>query len=285
MNAAEVLPSGKKVKTEQFCLKHDLVSLLFKINLTAGVFCLFLISFLRNRKWLSIANKLFFVQLILSFTLLSLFIALRSYIGGRLPLFANGLETMLLLALLTMLGGVVFYRKMPLLLPFAYLISGCALLVAHLNRMNPSMTPLVPVLSSPLLSFHVSSMMISYSLLAFTALNSLIASIQFLWAKDMSSIQRAKQQNLPCIFSAVFFLGTGIFIGAVWANISWGRYWGWDPKETWALITFLLYGMLLHRQFAPKNPIRFHIVCLLDFFSVLMTYFGVNYFLGGMHAY
>jgi ABC-type transport system involved in cytochrome c biogenesis permease subunit len=286
-NAADVLPSESKVNAELFYLKHDFVSLLFKINLMAGVLCLFLIFFLKNRKWQAISNKLFFVLLIHSFVLLTVSIALRAYIGGRLPLFANGFETMQLMAWCAMLGAIVFWIRKKDFLPllFGLLMSGCTLLVAHLGMMNPRITPLMPVLSSPLLSLHVSSIMIAYTLLAFTALNSLLAIITFSWTKKKLPLQHARKQNLLCIFPAVFFMGVGIFIGAVWANISWGRYWAWDPKETWALITFLVYGILLHQSFAPRNPFVFHIVCLLNFLTVLMTYFGVNYFLGGMHGY
>ena len=287
-NAAGILPSESKINAELFYLKHDFVSLLFKINLTAGVLCLFLIFFLKNKKWQAVSNKLFFVLLIHSFVLLTVSIALRTYIGGRLPLFANGSETMQLMASAAMLGAIAFgagAKNLSPLQAFGFLVSGSTLLVAHLGMMNPRITPLVPVLSSPLLSLHVSSIMIAYTLLAFTALNSLLSIITYSWTKKKRPLQQAKKQNLLCIFPAVFFMGIGIFIGAVWANISWGRYWAWDPKETWALITFLVYGILLHQSFAPRNPLLFHIVCLLNFLAVLMTYFGVNYFLGGMHAY
>jgi ABC-type transport system involved in cytochrome c biogenesis permease subunit len=277
--AADLLPSETKRKAEIFYLKHDFASLLFKINLVAGILCLMLMAVLKNKKGQAFSRKIFVVQLIHSFAFLTVFIALRTYIGGRLP-FANGFETMLLLAWCAMAAATLFRRKMPLMLPFGLLISGCALLVAHLGMMNPRITPLVPVLSSPLLSLHVSSIMIAYTLLAFTSLNSLF-SILF----QRRTLEQSREQNLQCLFPAVFFMGAGIFIGAVWANVSWGRYWGWDPKETWALITFLVYALLLHKSFSPKNPLLFHIICLLDFSTVLMTYFGVSYFLGGMHAY
>jgi ABC-type transport system involved in cytochrome c biogenesis permease subunit len=278
-SAADILPSETQRKVEIFYLKHDFTSMLFKINLPAGILCLLLMFVLKNEKWRKISIKLFFVQLILSFGFLSVFIGLRTYIGGRLP-FANGFETMLLMAWCAMLAAIVFRRKMPLVLSFGLLVSGCALLVAHLGMLSPRITPLVPVLSSPLLSIHVSSMMIAYTLLAFITLNRLF-SILF----QRGNLEQSREQNRQCLFPAVFFMGAGIFVGAVWANISWGRYWGWDPKETWALITFLVYALLLHPSFSPKNPFRFHVSCLLAFSTVLMTYFGVSYFLGGMHAY
>ncbi len=282
-NASDILPSETKQKTELCYLKYDITSLLFKVNLTIGILAL-LSFFFYKKRWLV---NTFFVILLASFTLHTLSIALRTYIGGRLPLFANGFEVMWLMAWGAMLGTIVYWIRTKRFSPiqaFGFLVSGFALLVAHLGMMNPRMTPLVPVLSSPLLSFHVSSIMIAYTLLAFTSLNSMVALV-LAKRKDGEYLETAKRQNLLCLFPAVFFLGTGIFIGAVWANVSWGRYWGWDPKETWALITFLAYGLLLHKSFAPKGLVAFHIVSLLNFLTVLMTYFGVNYFLGGMHSY
>ena len=182
-----------------------------------------------------------------------------------------------------MLAAWIFQRKIPLALPFGLLISGCALLVAHLGMINPKITPLVPVLSSPLLSLHVSVIMISYVLLAFTALNGLVSLLMFVISKQKSVLQQAKQNTLLCLRPALFFLGTGIFIGAIWANVSWGCYWSWDPKEIWALITFMTYALALHKR--NFSLITFHVFVLAAFSTVLITYFGVNYFFGGMHGY
>ena len=87
--------------------------------------------------------------------------------------------------------------------------------------------------------------------------------------------------------SLIALLFIGILLGAVWANISWGKYWSWDPKETWALITFMIYGVAFHQRSIPflRRPLWFHLYLVLAFPTVLMTYFGVNYFLGGMHSY
>jgi len=148
------------------------------------------------------------------------------------------------------------------------------------------------VLSSPLLSIHVSSIMLAYTLLAFIALNSLYSLVLLLVSKSkpkniLQQIERNKIYSQICLYPALLFLGAGIFIGAVWANVSWGRYWGWDPKEVWALITFLIYGFIAHERMLKRfqNPFFFHVFGLFAFSSVLMTYFGVNYFLGGMHSY
>ncbi|WP_419033687.1 cytochrome c biogenesis protein CcsA [Dysgonomonas gadei] len=290
-NAEEVLPSDLHRDIEIFYTNVNFTSILFKINLTLGLLSLLCVFFLADKR-VKHADKIFFLLLILSFIVHTFSIGVRTYIGGRLP-FSNGFETMLLIAWSAMLIAVLAGRKMPLIVSFGYLISGCSLLVAHLGMMNPRITPLVPVLSSPLLSIHVSVIMLAYTLLAFIMLNSLISLIQIALCrnKDVADTLKKLEQNkiysLICLYPSLLFLGAGIFIGAVWANISWGRYWGWDPKEVWALITFLVYSLVIHQKNLKlfTDLFFFHAFGLLSFSTVLMTYFGVNYFLGGMHSY
>lgn len=288
-NAKEVLPSDLHRSIEIFYTKVSLTSILFKVNLTLGILSLLsiFVSFGRKQK---IVDNTFYTLLLLTFTVHTLSIGLRTYIGGRLP-FSNGFETMLLIAWCAMLIAGLFGRRISIIIPFGFLISGCSLLVAHLGMMNPQITPLVPVLSSPLLSIHVSVIMIAYTLLGFIMLNSLISLIQLIAGKDAEKTLMRLEQNkiysLICLYPSLLFLGAGIFIGAIWANVSWGRYWGWDPKEVWALITFLIYGLIIHQKNLTlfTNTFFFHAFGLFSFLTVLMTYFGVNYFLGGMHSY
>lgn len=290
-NAGEVLPTDLHRDVEIFYTNVNFTSILFKINLTLGLLSLFCAFFFTDKRIKHI-DKVFFFILILSFVVHTLSIGLRTYIGGRLP-FSNGFETMLLIAWSAMLIAVLAGRRMPLIVSFGYLISGCSLLVAHLGMMNPQITPLVPVLSSPLLSIHVSVIMLAYTLLAFIMLNSLISLIQIILCRKteaedtLKKLEQNKIYSLICLYPALLFLGAGIFIGAVWANISWGRYWGWDPKEVWALITFLVYSLVIHQKNLEifTNVFFFHAFGLISFSTVLMTYFGVNYFLGGMHSY
>ncbi len=292
-HAGKYLPTDQKRAIEIFYLKHNFTSILFMLNLTMGILALLSLFILSPSKRNGISNILYFI-LVASFLLHCVSIAVRTYIGGRLP-FGNGFETMLLIAWCSMFIALLFGKKIPFILPFGFLISGCALLVAHLGMMNPKITPLVPVLSSPLLSIHVSTIMISYTLLAFVALNSLVSLLLIIFLPSKSPrrlfletrLEQHKIYSLICLYPALFFLGVGIFIGAVWANVSWGRYWGWDPKEVWALITFLVYSFIFHIRnikFLSSN-FSFHVFGLLSFSTVLMTYFGVNYFLGGMHSY
>ena len=194
---------------------------------------------------------------------------------------SNGYETMQFMALCTLLLACLFRRRFPFTVPFGFLLSGFALLVAHLGQMNPQITPLMPVLVSPWLSMHVSLIMMSYALFAFMMLNGILALCIRRHGKMLMLLSRL------LLYPANFFLGAGIFMGAVWANVSWGRYWAWDPKEVWALITFLVYGMAFHAKSLPafRRPLFFHIYMIAAFLTVLMTYFGVNYILGGMHSY
>lgn len=290
-NAGEVLPSNTHRDIELLFTKINFTSILFKVNLSLGLvslLCFFLVSGKKQKYILRIT----FLMLALSFIVHTLSIAMRAYIGGRLP-FSNGPETMLLIAWCAMLIAISLERRIPVTVAFGFLISGCSLLVAHLGMINPKITPLVPVLSSPLLSIHVSIIMLSYTLFGFIMLNSLISLIQILTNGNkgkeylVSKLEQNRIYSLICLYPSILFLGAGIFIGAVWANISWGRYWGWDPKEVWALITFLIYSLVVHQKRLKifSDPFFFHSFGLISFSCVLMTYFGVNYFLGGMHSY
>lgn len=140
--------------------------------------------------------------------------------------------------------------------------------------------PLQPVLQTPLLGIHVSVIMLAYTLFAIIAINGIVG----LCSKKLSAV--SYQLSVILLYPAEFCLMAGIFIGAVWANMSWGRYWGWDPKETWALITMLVYALLLHYPWlAGKFKIIYHVFAIVAFFFVLFTYFGVSYLLGGLHSY
>jgi ABC-type transport system involved in cytochrome c biogenesis permease subunit len=157
-------------------------------------------------------------------------------------------------------------------------------MVASFGESNPQITQLMPVLASPLLSVHVAVIMIAYSLLAFLMLSGVMAMIL---RNNHAMVERLHVVGQVILYPAVFLLTVGVFIGAVWANVSWGSYWSWDPKEVWALITLIIYALPLHSQSLPmfRKPLFFHSYCILAFLSVLITYFGVNFILGGMHSY
>lgn len=224
-------------------------------------------------------------------TLLCLFLAtvfiLRWIAGGHVPM-AGSFDSMNLLALSICVITLLLMRKYEMALPAGLLMTGFVLLVQMISGSNPPITHLMPVLTSPLLSLHVTVIMIAYALLFFVMLNGISAVIvRFTQPNNHAYLERLQSISTLLLYPAVALLAIGIFIGAVWANISWGNYWSWDPKEVWALITLLVYAAPLHNTIwkAFRNPMVFHIYGILAFLSVIITYFGVNIILGGMHSY
>lgn len=214
------------------------------------------------------------------FVILTIVLGLLWVASGHIP-FSNGAETMLTIAWTAMLASVLSFRKFPIMLPFGIIVASLATLVSAMGNANPAVTQLMPVLSSPLLSVHVSLMMLSYTILAVIMINGVCGLFASVASAKMARMSEA------LMYPALFFLGSGIIAGSVWANVSWGCYWNWDPKETWALITFLIASFGVHRARLPflRSPRAYHIYTLILSASVLFTYFGVNYFLGGMHSY
>lgn len=297
--------SETEVKAELLYNQIPFSKILFMVNLTVGLLAFFFLLY-NSLRSSSLSPKTQRVSRIAkvacSITLFAVFLfhlagyCLRWYIGGRVPL-SNGYETMQFMALCILFLACLLHRRFPFTVPFGFLLSGFALLVSYLGQMNPQITPLMPVLVSPWLSIHVSLIMMSYALLAFIMLNGILAlclrkkSPKGL-AGESNDLADERVEQLTILsrlllYPATFFLGAGIFLGAVWANVSWGRYWAWDPKEVWALITFLVYGVAFHSQNLRifRNTLFFHIYMIIAFLTVLMTYFGVNYILGGMHSY
>ena len=278
--------SRAQVRAELLYNRIPFSQLLFMFNLTMGLLAFGLLLYKGMRRTVPVGRVFRCVERVLTCALWTALLfhasgyALRWYIGGRIPL-SNGYETMQFLALATLLLSCLFRRRFPFTLPFGFLLSGFALLVSYLGQMNPQITPLMPVLVSPWLSSHVSLIMMSYALFAFMMLNGVLALCLRREALRLMLLSRL------LLYPAAFFLGAGIFLGAIWANVSWGHYWTWDPKEVWALITFMVYGVAFHADSLPRfrKPLFFHIYMIAAFLTVLMTYFGVNYVLGGMHSY
>lgn len=290
------LPTPRALRAERTYNALQLPVWLSRTNLTLGLLSLgALVVALVRRRGLPHGRAVHRTGVALQaagFATLTFYLALRMEVSGRIPL-GNGYETMLALAWLTLLLALLLVRRLRLLMPFGFLLSGFFLLVSSLSQMNPQITPLVPVLSSPLLSVHVSLVMAAYALLAFTFLTAVTAltlvaargGTRALGVADQTEALRRVSQLF--LLPGLAFLGAGIFVGAVWADQSWGRYWGWDPKEVWALISFLIYAVAAHDDsLRPlKHPVVYHAYMILAFLSVVMTYWGVNYFLGGLHSY
>ena len=227
-----------------------------------------------------IHSSLFAFSFIL-FTYITLSLGLRWWLGGHIPV-SNGPETMLFMAWVMLLLTILIQKKFPIILAFGPLISSFCLLVAMLGGSSSQLTPLMPVLQSPLLSIHVMTVMCAYALFALQMLLGIYA----FWAPN-SNLERITALSQLLLYPAVFLLTIGIFLGAVWANVSWGNYWSWDPKESWALITLMVYAVPLHKSSISRfRSTRFyHIYMICAFLAVIITYFGVNYLLGGMHSY
>lgn len=303
LNGGSSLPSAAQVKAERIYNAIPFATILFMVNLTLGVVLLIigLIRLIRpvktdkpdrpDKALLRAVPVVGGALLGLSLLALTACIALRWIVGGRVPM-ANGYETMLLLAWFVMVLALVAARRFRIALPFGFLMSGFFLLVSHINQMDPQITHIMPVLSSPLLSVHVSVIMMSFALLSLTFICGLTAIILRL-VRGRNAVELDGQLDSLALLSrlllypALTLLGVGIFVGAIWANVSWGAYWSWDAKEVWGLITLMVYAVAAHAASVPflRRSMGYHIFMTLAFLTLVMTYFGVNYFLGGMHSY
>ena len=300
------LPSDTHFRAEQVYNNLNYTRPLAMATATIGII-LFIVCCMLLSAGKSLNRWIYFTLtglMVLLALFLTVALALRWTVSGHIPL-SNGFETMQFLAWVAAIMTVIlsirgFSRKrsenpashIQLYLPFGYLICGMTLMVSMMSQANPQITNLMPVLQSPLLTFHVAIIMIAYCLLAFIMLNGLTAIIITLAKRKDKQHGNPISERLQAIshvllYPAVFCLTIGIFIGAIWANISWGRYWGWDPKEVWALITMLVYSILLHTSSIKflQKPLAFHLYSVIAFLFVLFTYFGVNFLLGGMHSY
>ncbi|MDR1373007.1 MAG: cytochrome c biogenesis protein CcsA [Dysgonamonadaceae bacterium] len=216
-------------------------------------------------------------------------IILRSYISGYAP-WTNAYETMVYVGLVTVAAGLIFARKSAITVALATLFGGVILFVSGLNWLDPQISPLAPVLNSPWLMIHVAVIVAAYGFFGVSFLLGITNLILFKAIKSCKYIKASNQLtviNELSLWAGLAFMTIGTFVGAVWANESWGRYWGWDPKETWALITLVVYAIALHLRLIKQwdSPTVLNWASVLAFASVLMTYFGVNYYLTGMHSY
>lgn len=282
-NDGSVQPlSNARVQAELLYNRVPFAKILFMLSLALGIvaFARLVYANMHGKATTLLDRTILPVALYVTTLLLAFAFVLRWYVAGHVPM-SNGFETMQFMALITLVVASALHRRFSVLLPFGLLLAGFALLVSFIGQSNPQVTNLMPVLASPWLSLHVSVVMMGYALLAFIFLTGIMGLCLPRQAERMMLLGQL------LLYPAVFLLGIGIFLGAVWANQSWGTYWSWDPKETWALITFMVYALGFHAQTLPwlRQPRHFHWFSVLAFLTVLMTYFGVNFVLGGMHAY
>lgn len=281
VSSGSSLPSKIQYQAERINNAFPFATILFMVNLTLGFIALFytIYRMTKNRQ-LKALDITLPILLCISFLALTFGLALRWIISGNVPL-SNGYESMLSVAWLVLLISIFMQFRIRIVMVFGFMLSGFFLLVSHINQMDPAIGQMMPVLNSPLLSIHVSIIMMSYALLSLTFICGIMGICMQSHAEELQTLSRI------FLYPALTTMGFGIFIGAIWANVSWGNYWSWDSKETWALITFMIYAVVVHTQSLSvfRKPLVYHIYITLAFLSIAMTYFGVNYFLTGMHSY
>jgi len=288
------LPSDSRKNAEIFYNSVNPFKRVFPIYLLVG-FTLLVILFVnifRQKPTGMLVRNAFTILLGLAFLFHTSGLILRWYVSGHAP-WSNGYESMVYVAWASMLAGVIFGRKYPMVIATAAMLSGIILFVAHLNWMNPEITHLVPVLNSYWLMIHVAIITASYGFLGMSAFIGLMVLILFSISTPKNSgnvrglVVQLTTISEMSVTIGLYMLTIGTFLGGVWANESWGRYWGWDSKETWALVTVVIYSFVAHMRLIPglKGIYNYTVASVVGFASVLMTYFGVNYYLSGLHSY
>ncbi len=291
---SSIMPEISKTNLEIRYNKVQLFKRLFPVYWLAGFVLLILLftSVLVPRFKFSMVSRIIIILIGIAFILHTLGLAARWYISGHAP-WSDGYETMIYISWAVVLSGFIFSRRSRIVLAVTAILASLTLMVANMSWLDPEITNLVPVLKSYWLVIHVAVITASYSFLAIGALlgflNIILINFQTKknYLKLNETIRELTSINEMNLIIGVFLVTVGTFLGAVWANESWGRYWSWDPKETWALVTILVYSFIVHMRMIPglNGLFAFNFAALIGFSSVLMTYFGVNYYLSGMHSY
>jgi cytochrome c-type biogenesis protein CcsB len=245
-----------------------------------------------NKKWINKSIRIIKWIIISGIFIHTLGLVARWIISGHAP-WTNGYEAMIYTVWATMLAGLIFSRKSDLTLSATTLVSSMLLLFTWISYLDPTITNVVPVLNSYWLMIHVSIIVSSYGFLIMGGFLGLLSLILMIFKSNKnkeiinSKISELTIINEKTLIIGLFMLTIGTFLGGVWANESWGRYWGWDAKETWALVSILVYSFILHMRFVPglQSKHTFNLASVIGIYSVLMTYFGVNHLLSGLHSY
>ena len=290
----DVMLSSEKIEAEVLYNKYDIFKKLFSWYLYAGtfLFIVLIIQIFKNNSLINISINVFKVAIIFLFVLHTLALIWRWYISGHAP-WSDAYESMIYVAWATMFFGLAFGRKSDLTLASTTFIVSMILMIAHWSWMDPAIANLQPVLDSYWLMIHVAVIVGSYGPFALSMILGFVS--LFLMILTNSSNKQIMKLNIKeltlinemSLTVGLVMLTIGNFLGGMWANESWGRYWGWDPKETWALISIMVYAFVLHMRLIPglKSRFVYSIASILSFASILMTYFGVNFYLAGLHSY
>ncbi|NCB54825.1 MAG: hypothetical protein EOM49_07810, partial [Epsilonproteobacteria bacterium] len=296
---ADIIPASSRVKAEIFFNHAKIFDRLTPLYLLSGLILLCFIFAKMVKPKLSIQ---WIAQAVLTLTVIGFLVhsaglGLRWYIAQHAP-WSDGYESMIYIAWAIALAGIFFARQSVVSLSLTSILAGITLFVAHLSWMDPQITNLVPVLKSYWLNIHVSVITASYGFFGLCALLGFFTLVLFTLRSGNQAKHNRNQEldrniieatriNEMAMILGLSLLTVGNFLGGVWANESWGRYWGWDPKETWALVSILVYAAVVHFRFVPKlnTPFVFAVASTVSFASIIMTYFGVNFYLSGMHSY
>ncbi len=291
---AQVLPSEQKIKAEILYNNYDIFKKLFSWYLYAGVlfFILLLLQIFKSNQLISWLVKGFKILLLFLFILHTGGLAARWFISGHAP-WSDAYESMIYVAWATQFFGLVFGRKSAITIASTSFVAGMILMIAHWNWMDPAIANLQPVLNSYWLMIHVAVIVGSYGPFALGMIIGVVALLLMVIASPQNK-QKIKLQikeltiiNELALTVGLIMLTIGNFLGGMWANESWGRYWGWDPKETWALISIMIYAFVIHMRLIPglRGPWIFNLMSVVAFASIMMTFFGVNFYLVGLHSY
>ena len=291
---SEVIPSEKRIETEVLYNKYDIFRNLFWMYMSAGVLMLVfvIVQIFKDNKLMRSLILVSKIAIIILFALHTAGLIARWYISGHAP-WSDAYESMIYVAWATMLFGLLFGRKSDLTIASTAFVTSMILMIAHWNWMDPSIANLQPVLDSYWLMIHVSVIVGSYGpftlgmVLGAVALFLMIFTTKKNKAKMDLNIKEITIITEMALTIGLVMLTIGNFLGGQWANESWGRYWGWDPKETWALVSIMVYAFVIHMRIVPGLRSRwlFNLMAVVAFASIMMTYFGVNFYLSGLHSY
>jgi cytochrome c-type biogenesis protein CcsB len=289
-----VRPTDDQISSEILLNKYDVFKNLFWLYMLAGSLMLILVivSIFFNNKPIRIAVNVFHILVGVLFAMHTLGLIARWYVSGHAP-WSNAYESMIYVAWATMFFTLAFDRKSKLTVASGTFVASMILMVAHLNWLDPSIANLQPVLNSYWLMIHVAVIVASYGPFTLGMVLGLVALLLMLFTNEKNKekmtlhIKEITYINEMALTIGLVMLTIGNFLGGQWANESWGRYWGWDAKETWALISIMVYAFVIHARFVPslRGLFSFNFMSVLAFASILMTYFGVNFHLTGMHSY
>ena len=290
----QVLPSEDKIKAEIYYNKYDIFKRLFSWYMYAGVFMFVFLIFqiFYENSYLKYLINFSKYSIIALFIIHTIGLIARAYVSGHAP-WSDAYESMIYVAWATVGIGLAFGRKSDLTIAATSFVSSMILMIAHWNWMDPEIANLVPVLDSYWLMIHVSVIVGSYGPFTLSMILGIVSLILIIITdkKNKNKIDLNLQEltiiNELSLTVGLIMLTIGNFLGGQWANESWGRYWGWDPKETWALISIMIYAFVLHMRLIPglKGKWIFNLMSVIAFASIMMTYFGVNFYLTGLHSY